>query len=510
MSIDRTQAGDLTEQLQAKRWMILILVGFAQLMVTLDVTIVNIALPSAQSALHFSADNRQWVLTAYALSFGSLLLLGGKLGDLFGRKWTFVAGLVGFAVASAIGGLAQSFAVLVGARALQGAFGALLAPSALSLLTLTFRQSPDRQKAFGIFTAIAGSGASLGLLLGGALTQALSWRWSLYVNLLVAVPAAIAALRLVPDMRSPHRPKIDVAGVVTVTGGLFALVYGFANAETHSWSASATIIAIASSAVLLIAFVGIEARIPEPLMPLDIVRDRARGGAYAAMALAGAGAFSLFLFLSFFLQNDLRFTPLLTGVSFLPFTGSVIFAATVNQTRVLPRIGARPVVFAGSALGAGAMLLLTGLSPQSSYGADVLPSLILAGLGLGSVFSSALSTGTLGVRPADAGIASAMVNMSQQIGGSVGTAILSTVFAGALTGYLSSHPAATVVPAAATVHADAIAFYWSAGFFAVGLLVALFVLPGRDQTRGLVVEAESRSSTVEPGPPAIASPAEAG
>jgi EmrB/QacA subfamily drug resistance transporter len=508
MSVDGARADDLTGQLQAKRWMILILVGFAQLMVTLDVTIVNVALPSAQNALHFSADNRQWVLTAYALSFGSLLLLGGKLGDLFGRKWTFVAGLVGFAVASALGGLAQSFAVLVGARALQGAFGALLAPSALSLLTLTFRESRDRQKAFGIFTAIAGSGASLGLLLGGALTQALSWRWSLYVNLVVAVPAAIAALRLVPDMRSPRRPKIDVAGVLTVTGGLFALVYGFANAETHSWSASATIIAIASSAVLLLAFVAIEARVREPLLPLDIVRDRARGGAYAAMALAGAGVFSLFLFLSFFLQNDLRLTPLLTGVSFLPFTGSVIFAATVNQTRVLPRIGARPVVFAGSALGAAGMLLLTGLSPHSTYPADVLPSLILAGLGLGSVFSSALSTGTLGVRPADAGIASAIVNMSQQIGGSVGTAILSTVFAGALTGYLSSHPAAPGVQAAATVHGDTIAFYWSAGFFAVGLLVALFLLPGRNHTRSLVVEAERRSPTLEPGPPAIASAAE--
>jgi hypothetical protein len=331
-----------------------------------------------------------------------------------------------------------------------------------------------------------------------------------YVNLVVAVPAAIAALRLVPNMRSPHRTKIDVAGVLTATGGLFALVYGFANAETHSWSASTTTIAIAARAVLLLAFVGIEARIPEPLLPLDIIRDRARGGAYAAMALAGAGVFSLFLFLSFFLQNDLRLTPLLTGVSFLPFTGSVIVAATVNQTRVLPRIGARPVVFAGSALGAAGMLLLTGLSPHSSYAADVLPSLILAGLGLGSVFSSALSMGTLGVGPANAGIASAVVNMSQQIGGSVGTAILSTVFAGALTGYLSGHPAATGLRAAATVHGDTIAFYWSAGFFALGLLVALFVLPGRDQTRSLVVEAEPRCSSIEPRPPAIASAAETG
>jgi hypothetical protein len=278
---------------------------------------------------------------------------------------------------------------------------------------------------------------------------------------------------------------------------LFALVFGFANAETHSWSAPLTITSIAASAVLLLAFVGIEIRAAEPLLPLDIVRDRARGGAYAAMALAGASVFSLFLFLTFFLQNDLRFTRLLTGVSFLPFTASVIFAAAINQTRVLPRIRARPVVFGGSVLGLAAMLLLTRLSPQARYSADVLPSLILAGLGLGSVFSSALSTGTLGVKPAHAGIASAIVNMSQQVGGSVGTAVLSTVFAGALTGYLSSHPAAQGLRTAATVHGDTIAFYWAAGFFAVGLLVAACLLPGRDRARGLV---DAEPPTTCPGP----------
>ena len=236
------------EQLQAKRWLVLILLGAAQLMVTLDLTIVNVALPSAQKALHFSAENRQWSLTAHALSFGSLLL-----GDLWGRKWTLIAGLIGFAIASAIGGLAESFGVLVGARALQGVFGALLAPSALSLLTLTFHNSPDRQKAFGIFTAIAGSGASFGLLPGGALTQALSWRWSLYVNLLVAVPAAIAAFRLVPNMRAPRRPPIDMPGVLSSSGGLFAVVFGFSNAETNSWSAPRTVQARVVGAVLLLA-----------------------------------------------------------------------------------------------------------------------------------------------------------------------------------------------------------------------------------------------------------------
>jgi MFS family permease len=471
------------EQLQAKRWLVLILLGAAQLMVTLDLTIVNIALPSAQKALHFSAENRQWALTAYALSFGSLLLLGGKLGDLWGRKWTLIAGLIGFAIASAIGGLAESFGVLVGARALQGVFGALLAPSALSLLTLTFHNSPERQKAFGIFTAIAGSGASFGLLIGGALTQALSWRWSLYVNLLVAVPAAIAA---VPNMRAARRPPIDIPGVLSSSGGLFAVVFGFSNAETHSWSTPLTVLALVVGAVLLLAFTLIERRSGAPRVPPHIVRDRARAGAYAATALAGSGVFSLFLFLTFFIQNDLHFTPLLTGVSFLPFTAAVIFAATVNQTRVLPRIGARPVVVTGAGLGIGAMLLLTRLSSHASFVSHVLPSLILAGLGLGSVFSSALSTGTLGVSAADTGIASAMVNASQQIGGSVGTAVLSSMVAGALSRYLASHPAGAGAMKAASVHGDTVAFAWAAGFFAVGLLVALFVLPRRDQTRGLV------------------------
>ena len=259
----------------ASRWAVLVLVGVAQLMVVLDVTIVNIALPSAQQALQFSAGDRQWIITAYALTFGSLLLLGGKLGDLFGRKWTFVAGLLGFAGASALGGVAPSFGVLVAARALQGSFGALLAPSALSLLTLTFHNSPDRPKAFGIFSAIAASGTSVGLLLGGLLTESLSWRWCLYVNLLFAIPAAIAALRLVNGAGAQRpRPRIDVAGVGLASAGFFFLVYGFANAENHAWSAGITIAALTASAVLLTLFVAVEHRIRHPLLPLRIIADR--------------------------------------------------------------------------------------------------------------------------------------------------------------------------------------------------------------------------------------------
>ena len=254
------------------------LLSVAQLMVVLDATIVTVALPSAQRALHFSNENRQWVVTAYALAFGSLLLVGGKVGDLFGRKWALIAGLVGFSGASAVGGLAHSYDVLIAARALQGVFGALLAPSALSLLTVTFAGTPDWSKAFGIFGAIAGGAGAIGLLLGGALTQFLSWRWCLYVNLVIAVPTTLVALRLLVNHRPPDRARIDIPGVLTWTLGLFALVFGFSNAETHGWGATATVVALIASPVLLTAFVLIERRVEHPLMPLHIASDRARGG----------------------------------------------------------------------------------------------------------------------------------------------------------------------------------------------------------------------------------------
>jgi EmrB/QacA subfamily drug resistance transporter len=459
------------------RWAVLALLGVAQLMVVLDATIVNIALPSAQRALHFSTDSRQWVITAYALAFGSLLLLGGKLGDLFGRKWTFIAGLAGFSLASALGGFAQSFGMLVAARGLQGIFGALLAPSALSLLTVTFAGSPDRAKAFGIFGAIAGGGASVGLLLGGVLTQALSWRWCLYVNLAIAIPTAMAAMRLLRNEGDPERPRIDIPGVLVATGGLFALVYGFSNAETHSWSAPVTIVALALSAILLSAFVLVESRASHPLLPLHIVRNRARGGAYASIALAGSGVFGVFLFLTFYLQQNLGFSPLKTGFAFLPMTAVIVVTSTTVQTKLLGRVGVKPLVVGGMVLGIVAMVLFAQLKPGSGYASDVLPGLIVIGLGMGCVFAPAFSTATLGVSGNEAGVASAMVNTSQQVGGSVGTALLSTLFASAVTSYASSHRGAPGLANAASIHGYTTAFWWAAGIFAVGLLVALLVLP---------------------------------
>ncbi len=465
-----------------RRWAILALLGVAQLMVVLDSTIVNIALPSAQQSLGFSTDNRQWVVTAYALAFGSLLLLGGKLGDLFGRKWTFVAGLIGFAVASGIGGLAQSFGMLVAARALQGAFGALLAPSALSLLTVTFADSPDRSKAFGIFGAIAGGGASVGLILGGVLTQTLSWRWCLYVNVLIAIPTVLVALRLLENHPPDGRPRIDVPGVLLACGGLFALVYGFSSAETRSWTAPLTLVSLAASVVLLVAFVAVERVRADPLLPLHIVRDRARGGAYLSILLAGAGVFAVFLFLTYYMQENLGFSPIKTGLSFLPLTAVLVVTSTTVQTKVISRTGAKPLVAIGMALGVIAMLLLTRLSPGAGYASHVLPSLLIVGLGMGCIFAPAFSTATLGIDGSEAGVASAMVNTSQQVGGSVGTALLSTIFASATAAYASSHAKTPGAINAATIHGYTTAFAWAAGIFALGLLLALLILPSKEKS----------------------------
>ncbi len=471
------------------RWAILALLSVAQLMVVLDATIVTVALPSAQRALHFSNQSRQWVVTAYALSFGSLLLVGGKVGDLFGRKWALIAGLVGFSGASAVGGLAQSFGVLVAARATQGAFGALLAPAALSLLTVTFAGTADWQRAFGIFGAVAGGAGALGLLLGGVLTQVLSWRWCFYVNLVIAVPTTIVALRLLVNHSDPDRARIDVPGVLTWTLGLFALVFGFSNAETHGWGATATVVALIASPLLLTAFVMIERRVEHPLLPLHIVWDRARGGSYAALLMTGAGIFAVFLFLTYFMQVNLAFSPLKTGLAFLPLTVVLVITSTTVQTRVIGRTGVKPLVLLGMALGVIGMVLFAQLTPTSSYGTGVLPGLLVIGVGMGCIFAPTFSAATLGVAPNEAGIASAMVNTSQQVGGSIGTSLLSTIYATAVASYLTSNTHVRGLGAAAQVHGDTTAFWWAAGIFGLGFVLTLVIFPVRCETRPASVRA---------------------
>jgi EmrB/QacA subfamily drug resistance transporter len=465
-----------------RRWLILAILGIAQLMVVLDATIVNIALPSAQQDLGFGDSDRQWIITAYALAFGSLLLLGGRLGDLFGRKWVFIAGLIGFAVASAVGGAAQSFGMLVTARAAQGVFGALLAPAALSLLATTFTEPAERNKAFGVFGAIAGSGAAVGLLLGGILTETLDWRWCLYVNLIFAVIAAVGAFLYMVNQAHPDKPRLDLPGTVTASAGLFALVYGFSHAEQSSWGDATTVGFLVAGVALLVAFVAIEARVKHPLLPLRVALDRDRGGSYIAMGLSAIAIFGVFLFLTFYLQGNLGFTPIQTGLAFLPMSAVIMLSATISQTQLLPRVGPRPLIGAGLALGAAGMVYLTGIGVDSSYWTHVLPGLIIMGLGLGNVFAPAISSATLGVEPSDAGVASAMVNVMQQVGGSIGTALLSTLAASATTDAIADGAGAKAtadVVAQAAVHGYTTAFYWSAAIFAVAAVVCTALLrPG--------------------------------
>jgi EmrB/QacA subfamily drug resistance transporter len=477
----------------ARRWLILLVLGIAQLMVVLDATIVNIALPSAQHALGFTDDARQWIVTAYALAFGSLLLLGGRIGDLFGRKRTFVVGLIGFAVASVLGGLAQSFGVLVGARALQGLFGALLAPAALSLLTTTFTEPEERARAFGIFGAVAVGGAAIGLLLGGILTEYLTWRWCLYVNLVIAIPAALAAMSLLHNQAPAVKPRLDIPGTLTASTGLFAIVYGLANAQTHSWGDILTVGMLAAGAVLLSAFVAIQRRTAHPLLPLRVVLDRDRGGSFLAMGLAGAGVFGVFLFLTYYMQQTLGFSPIKTGLAFLPMTFAIVISATSSSTKLLPRIGPRPLIGTGMVTAAVGMLTLTSVGVDTAYATHVLPGIMIIGAGMGLVFSAAMATATFGVEPADAGVASAMVNTMQQVGGSIGTALLSTLAATTVTSDLAGRAPDPALLASAAVHGYTTAFWWSAAIFAGGALVCTALLTSR-----------SREAAVPVGEPVLA------
>ncbi len=498
---------DPTEAPDRRRWLILAVVALAQLMVVLDATIVNIALPSAQRALVFSNVDRQWVVTAYALAFGSLLLLGGRLADLLGRKVTFLAGLAGFAAASAAGGAASSFGMLVAARACQGAFGALLAPSALSLLTVTFSGSRDRGKAFGVFGAIAGAGGGIGLLLGGLLTEYLSWRWCLYVNLGFAVVAGAGAALLLRGERAQRQTSLDLPGFLAEAAGMFCIVYGFSNAASDGWHAAATWGFVAAGGAALAVFAWWETRAAQPLLPLRLLLDRNRAAAYLSVLVAGGGMFGIFLFLTYYLQETLGYTPVATGVAFLPMVACIVVLANLSNIAVLPRIGPKFLVAAGMLAAASGLAWLTRIGLHSSYPVDVLPPLLLAAGGIGMIMSPSMNTGTSGVRASDAGVASALVNTGQQVGGSIGTSLLNTMAAGAAAAYVAVHMAAARIAGAppaghqaghltagqlaaahraaahqatalaelAQVHGYITAFWWAAGIFACGAAAAVLL-----------------------------------
>jgi EmrB/QacA subfamily drug resistance transporter len=461
------------------RWLILTLVVLAQLMVVLDATIVNIALPSAQADLGFSNGARQWIVTGYALAFGSLLPLGGRFGDVFGRKRALIVGSLGFAGASAFGGAAQSFEWLLAARVLQGVFGALLAPSALALLTTTFTEPRDRNKAFGIFGAVVGSGAAVGLVLGGALTEYLSWRWCLYVNLFLALPVVVGTMALVPGQEVPRRPGLDLPGAFTAAGGLFLIVFGFDRAQTAGWSAVQTIGSLVGGVVLLGLFVLIEQRSRHALLPLRLLEDRGRSGSYLAVFFTGIGTFGVFLFVTYYLQQNLGYSPLTSGLAFLPMIGSVIITSVGVNSILLAKLGPRPLIVSGMLLAGLGLVLLTRLTVGSTYAADILPSLIVIGAGLGLVFPTASNTATARLDPAVSGVGSSLVNVGQQVGGSLGTALLNTIAVGATTAYLSTHRGGGSAVATATVHGYTVAFWWSAAIFAAGALVCGLMLTGR-------------------------------
>ncbi|MFF4506272.1 MFS transporter [Streptomyces sp. NPDC001401] len=474
------------------RWWALAVIGLAQLMVVLDATIVNIALPSAQQDLGFDNNGRQWIVTAYSLAFGSLLLLGGRLADLFGRKTTFIVGIVGFAAASAVGGAANGFTMLVVARAVQGLFGALLAPAALSLLTTTFTEAKERARAFGIFGAIAGSGAAVGLVLGGLLTEYLDWRWTLYVNDAIAVPALIGAIVFIGRSVPAERPKLDVLGVLLVSGGLFGIVYGFANAETHDWDNWMTWGFLAAGGVLLVAFFLWQARAKHPVLPLRVLADRDRAAALSTMLISSAGMFGVFLFLTYYLQSTLGYSPVKNGVAFLPMVGALMVLAQVSTNWLVPKIGPKIVVPVGMLIALGGMIWLTRLDLDSSYAAHVLGPLLLLGAGIGMSMPAAMSYATLGVEASDQGVASAAVNTTQQVGGSISTALLNTLAATAATNYAKDHLSDPLVKANAALHSYAVAYWWSAGFFAFAAVVTALLFRAKKNASEPAQEAEAQ------------------
>jgi EmrB/QacA subfamily drug resistance transporter len=463
-----------------RRWWILGVLGIAQLMVILDSTIVNIALPTAQHDLHFSNADRQWIVTAYALAFGSLLLLGGRIGDMAGRKRTLIAGLVGFAAASALGGASVNFAMLVIARTVQGAFGALLAPSVLALLTTTFTDPEERGQAFGIYGAIAGAGGALGLLLGGILTSYASWRWTLFVNLLFAASAIVGALLWLERDEGADRNPLDLPGLFLVAGGLFSLVFGFSHADTTGWTNPYTIGFLVAGVALLLVFAVFETRVKHPLLPPRVVRNRTRGGSLLAMLFASVGIFGVFLFLTYYLQSTLAFSPVKTGVAFLPLVAALAATAQVSNRFLLPRFGPKPIVPLGLLVSAVALFGLHLVGVHSSYVSHVLPYLLVLGVGFGLSVAPAFSTGTLGLAPQDAGVGSATLNTAQQVGGSIGTSLLNTIAASAATSYLVGR---TLTPAhlqAALVHSYTTTFLWTSLIFVAGAVVAGLVLPRGD------------------------------
>ncbi|WP_433599611.1 MFS transporter [Nocardia sp. CA-135953] len=488
MSETATAVEVLEKQTSSARWLALGVIALAQLMVVLDATIVTISLPFAQRDLDISDGNRQWMLTAYTLIFGGLLLLGGRLADYLGRRRIFIVGLVGFAGASAVAGLAQNAAELFAGRALQGAFAALLAPAALSLLSVTFTEAKERATAFGVFAGISAGGAALGLIAGGALTEYASWRWCLLVNTPIALLALLGALAfVVKDVPTPRTGGYDVPGAVTVTVGLIAIVYGFSRAAEDGWLAGSTLGLLVIGVALLIAFVAIERRSSNPLLPLHIPGEINRGGAFLAALLIPIAMFAMFLFLSYYFQITLGYSSLKAGFAFLPFPVGIAISAGITSA-LLPKLGPRPLMVAGAVLGVLGLVWLAQLSYGDSYAVGVLPGQLLIALGMGPLFVGMQTVALHQVEEEDSGVASALLNAAQQVGGAVGTALLTTISVQTAKTFAQNNPTVDNLIARASIHSYDVAFYVGAGFFLAAIPVIALMI--RDKPENLIEGSE--------------------
>ncbi len=467
---------------EPNRWLVLVIVCIAQFMVILDATVVNVALPTIQVKLHFSPSDLQWIVNAYTLVFGGFLLLGGRASDLLGRQRLFIAGVIIFTVASAINGIADSSSVLIAGRALQGFGGALVSPAALSIVTTTFEEGADRTKALGVWSAIAAGGAAAGLVIGGALTEWLSWRWVFFINLPIGIVATLLALRFVPNTRAEERPATyDVAGATTVTGGLLVLVYAIVKAPAYGWLSGKTLGLAALAILLLIAFVSIEQRSRAPLIRLGIFRLRSLTGSNGTMLFVAAGLFAMFYFASLYLQQILGYSPLKGGLAFVPFTFGIIVGAGLSNV-LIQRIGVRAVAYIGLTLGTIGLLYFARLPDHGVYVKDVLPTILIVSIGMGLTFVPCTLLATTNVAAADAGLASGLLNTSQQVGGALGLAILASLatsrtnhlLAGAVT------PIGALVRTHATVSGSHVAFAVGAGMLVLGALVLLVTVRKQD------------------------------
>jgi EmrB/QacA subfamily drug resistance transporter len=443
---------------QDRRWVALVVIAVAQLMVALDATIVNIALPSAQADLGFDDAQRQWVITAYTCALAGLLLLGGRVADRVGRRRAFLGGLAGFAVASALAGLAPNLALLCAGRALQGACAAVLVPTALSLIAVTFTEMHERAKAFGVYGAVASSGAAVGLLLGGVLTDYAGWRWCLFVNVGVAGLACLAGRFVLPRDDGYAEARVDASSALLVTAAIVSIVLGCGQAALHGWRSAAVWAPVALGLVAVAAFLARQGRSAHPLLPLWILADRSRAGAYLAVAASVVGSFGMFLMLTYHFQVVLRWSPARSGLAFLPLSLAVSLSAYALGSRLLPRVAPRALIVPGLLVAAGGLALLSTLSSAGGYLTTILPAEVLLGTGMGLVFTPAISVATSGIDRRYAGVAAATTTTAMQVGGSVGTAVLNSLAVAATAAYVAVHgPSPTAI-----VHGFSVATTWSA------------------------------------------------